>query len=111
MKAPINFAEKIKGHEIKVGGRWYILGDTDGSNNELWIYPKWNSHNVMNIYFDWEKENYAVRLVKTGDGRNFHTTLPAFAFVRTSQFKSFDSFNSWMIAKIEDLNQYFEYRC
>ena len=110
MKAPINFAQKIKGHEIRVGRLRYVLGDTNGSNDELWIYPQWNSNNVMNIYFDWKKENYVVRLAKNGDGMNFHTTLPAFAFVRTTQFKSFASFNSWMIAKIDDLYHHFEYR-
>ena len=110
MKAPQNFAQKVDGHVIKVGGLFYVLRVPDGSNDELWIYPKWNSNNVMNIYFDWKKENYVVRLAKSGDGTNFHTTLKAFAFVRTTQFKSFAAFNSWMIAKIEDLNHHFEYR-
>lgn len=110
MKAPINFAEKVKGHKLKVGSLGYRLGDSGGDNNKVWIYPEGDTHNVIRMDFNWEKQYYVVNIVNTGDGQNFHTTLPAFDFVRTSQFLSFASFISWMIAKIDDLHKYFEYQ-
>jgi hypothetical protein len=110
MKAPQNFAQKIKGHKLTVNGMKYELGDSGGVDNKLWIYPANKSANVICIEFNWEKQWYAVKVAKTGDGRNFHIILPAFDFVRTSQFLSFGAFNSWMIAKIEDLNKYFEFQ-
>ena len=110
MKAPVNFAERVKGHKLKVGSLGYSLGDNGGDNNKVWIYPEGDTHNVILMEFNWEKQYYVVNIVKTGDGNNFHTTLPAFDFVRTSQFLSFASFISWMIAKIDDLHKYFEYK-
>jgi hypothetical protein len=109
MKAPQNFAKKIKGHKLTVCGMKYELGDSDGANNKLWIYPVNKSANVICMEFNWEKQFYTIKVVKTGDGNNFHIILPAFDFVRTSQFLSFSAFNSWMIAKIEDLHKYFEF--
>jgi hypothetical protein len=109
MKAPQNFAEKIKGHKLIVNGMKYELGDSSGANNVVWIYPVNRSANVICMVFNWEKQWYAVNVAKTGDGNNFHTILPAFDFVRTSHFLSFGAFNSWMIAKIEDLHKYFEF--
>ena len=109
MKAPQNFAQKIKGHKLTVCGMKYELGDSDGADNQLWIYPVNKSANVIRMEFNWEKQWYGVYIAKTGGGNNFHTTLPAFDFVRTSQFLSFGAFNSWMIAKIEDLHKYFEF--
>jgi hypothetical protein len=110
MKAPQNFAEKIKGHRLFVNGMFYELGDSSGANNIVWIYPKNKSANVICIEFNWEKQYYEVKIVKSGAGRNFHTILPAFDFVRTSHFLSFGAFNSWMVAKIEDLHKYFEFQ-
>ena len=110
MKAPQNFAQKIKGHKLTVGGMQYELGDSFHSDNKLWIYPKNKSANVICMEFNWEKQWYAVHIAKTNDGVTFHTSLPAFDFVRTSQFLSFGAFNSWMIAKIEDLHKYFEFQ-
>lgn len=110
MKAPQNFAQKIKAHKLTVCGMQYYLGDSMGANNVVWIYPKNKSANVICMEFNWEKQWYAVKVAKAGDGNNFHTTLPAFDFVRTSQFLSFGVFNSWMIAKIEDLHKYFEFQ-
>jgi hypothetical protein len=110
MKAPQNFAQKIKGHKLTVGGMQYYLGDSDGADNQLWIYPVNKSANVIRMEFNWEKQFYTIKVAKTGDGNNFHTTLPAFDFVRTSQFLSFGAFHSWMVAKIEDLHKYFEFK-
>ena len=110
MKAPKNFAQKIKGHKLMVGGMQYELNDSFHSDNKLWIYPKNKSANVICMEFNWEKQWYGIHIAKVGDGENFHTTLPAFSFVRTSQFLSFGAFNSWMIAKIEDLHKYFEFQ-
>jgi len=110
MKAPQNFAQKIKGHKLTVCGMKYELGDVFGANNKLWIYPQNDSANVICMEFNWEKQWYEVSIAKTGDGNNFHTYLPTFDFVRTSQFLSFGAFNSWMIAKIEDLHKYFEFQ-
>jgi hypothetical protein len=109
MKAPQNFAQKIKGHKLTVCGMKYELRDSYGANNKLWIYPQNDSANVICMEFNWEKQWYEVSIAKTGDGNNFHTYLPTFDFVRTSQFLSFSAFNSWMIAKIEDLHKYFEF--
>jgi hypothetical protein len=110
MKAPQNFAQKIKGHKLIVCGMKYELGDSGGVDNALWIYPANKSANVICMEFNWEKQFYTIKVAKTGDGRNFHIILPAFDFVRTSQFLSFGAFNSWMIAKIEDLHKYFEFQ-
>ena len=110
MKAPQNFAQKIKGHKLMVSGMEYKLEDSMGQDNKLWIYPKNKSANVICMEFNWEKQFYTIKVAKTGEGNNFHTTLPAFDFVRTSQFLSFGAFNSWMIAKIEDLHKYFEFQ-
>jgi len=109
MKAPQNFAQKIKGHKLTVCGMNYELEDSFGTDNKLWIYPKNTSANVICIEFHWEKQFYTIKVAKTGEGNNFHIILPAFDFVRTSQFLSFGAFNSWMIAKIEDLHKYFEF--
>jgi len=109
MKAPQNFAQKIKGHKLTVCGMKYELEDSFASDNKLWIYPKNKSANVICMEFNWEKQFYTIKVAKTGGGNTFHTTLPAFDFVRTSQFLSFGAFNSWMIAKIEDLHKYFEF--
>jgi hypothetical protein len=110
MKAPQNFAQKIKGHKLTVCGMKYELGDSGGADNKLWIYPQNKSANVICMEFNWEKQFYTIKVAKTGGGNTFHTTLPAFDFVRTSQFLSFGAFNSWMIAKIEDLHKYFEFQ-
>jgi hypothetical protein len=110
MKAPQNFAQKIKGHKLMVGGMKYELNDSMGQDNKLWIYPKNKSANVICMEFNWEKQFYTIKVAKTGEGNNFHTSLPAFDFIRTSQFLSFGAFNSWMIAKIEDLHKYFEFK-
>ena len=110
MKAPQNFAQKISRHKLTVCGMQYELGDNMGQDNKLWIMPKNKSTNVICMEFNWEKQWYAVHIAKVGDGEIFHKTLPAFDFVRTSQFLSFGAFNSWMIAKIEDLHKYFEFQ-
>ncbi len=115
MNAPQNFAEKIKGHIIKTGpfpGDYeYQLGDSMGANNVVWIYPKnKNVKNVICMEFNWEKQFYTIKVAESGDGTNFHTILPAFDFVRTSQFLSFAAFHSWMVAKLEDLHKYFEFK-
>ena len=109
MKAPQNFAKKIKGHKLTVCGMQYELEDSFASDNKLWIYPKNKSANVICMEFNWEKQFYTIKVAKTGGGNTFHIILPAFDFVRTSQFLSFGAFNSWMIAKIEDLHKYFEF--
>ena len=97
MKAPINFAHKIKGYKFNANGIEYSLGDSMGLDNEVWIYPQTPNHrNVINICFDWKKENYVVNIARTGDGTNFHTTLKAFAFVRRDYFTSFGNFIYWL---------------
>ena len=114
MKAPINFAQKINGHIIKTGpfpGDYvYKLSADDFIGNQVWIYPQSpNSRNVILMEFNWEKQFYTIKIARSGDGNNFHTTLPAFDFVRTSQFLSFAAFHSWMVAKLEDFHKHFGY--
>ena len=65
MKAPINFAEKVKGHKLKVGSLGYRLGDSGGDNNKVWIYPEGDTHNVIRMDFNWEKQYYVVNIVNT----------------------------------------------
>lgn len=109
MRAPINFAERVKGHKIQFGSRKYELGGAGGADNALWIFPKWNSYNVIYMEFNWEEETYVVRLARSGDGVNFHTTLSTFK-IKKQYFKSFPKFNSWMVAQIDDLYQWFDKR-
>jgi hypothetical protein len=111
MKAPQNFAQKISRHKLTVCGMQYELGDNMGQDNKLWIYPQNpSSRNVILMEFNWEKQFYTVKVATNGVGEIFHTTLPAFDFVRTSQFLSFAAFNSWMIAKLEDFHKYFGHK-
>ena len=115
MKAPENFAQKVDGHIIKTGpfpGDYVYKLSADGSiGNQVWIYPQNpSSRNVILMEFNWEKQFYTVKVATSGVGEIFHTTLPAFDFVRTSQFLSFAAFNSWMIAKLEDFHKYFGHK-
>ena len=115
MKAPINFAQKVDGHVIKTGpfpGDYkYVLQIESNQHNSVWIFPTKVCKNVICMEFNWEREYYVINIANSnGWGVGFHTTLPAFYFLRTSQFLSFGAFNSWMIAKIEDFHKYFEDR-
>ena len=110
MKAPINFAQKIKGHEIKVGVRRYVLGNSMGVNNQLWIYPQTptKARNVINIHFDWSKERYVINIAKSGDGVNFHTTLKAWK-LNPKNFTSFNNFLWWLENKLPIWEEHFEF--
>ena len=108
MKAPINFAQKIKGYKFNANGIEYSLGDSMGLDNELWIYPQTPNHrNVINIEFNWRKEYYIINVARSGDGMNFHTTLPASPFGREDYFISFDNFIWWLETKLPIWEKHF----
>lgn len=109
MKAPVNFAERIKGHKFKLGSLGYRLGDSGGDNNKVWIYPQFQTRNVIRMDFNWEKQYYVVNVVKQGDGSNFHTISSPFPFVQTYHFKSFDDFMFWLCVQLPTLEHHFEY--
>lgn len=112
MKAPVNFAQKIKGHKFNfgLGNLSYTLGDSGGDNNKVWIYPeKGTTRNVIRMDFNWEKQYYVVNVVKQGDGSNFHTISSPFPFVQTHHFKSFDDFMFWLCVQLPTLEHHFEY--
>jgi len=54
MKAPINFAKRIKGY--KMPGSWSncYLGDNEGDDDKVWIYPKDKSTNSIMLEFRWD---------------------------------------------------------
>ena len=112
MKAPQNFAQRVDGHIINGSKYKYRLAADTSIGNEVWIYPhnSGDSANIIRMDFNWQKGYYVINIAKYGDGTNFHTTLPAFDFVRTSQFLSLGAFNSWMIAKLEDFHKYFGHK-
>lgn len=114
MKAPTNFSEKIRQHKIRTGpfpGDYvYSLGDDDGDNKCMWVYPQGNARNAIMVEFNWERENYVVKIVQRGDEDNFHTIMPTYDFPSNSIFKSFDNFNIWLIGRLEDFHQLFVYR-
>jgi hypothetical protein len=72
MKAPINFAKRIKGY--KMPGSWSncYLGDNEGDADKVWIYTKDKSTNWIMLEFRWDEEEYRVCIAKNGDGTNFH---------------------------------------
>ncbi len=101
MKAPQNFAEKIKGYKLQVNGEGYSLGDSMGSPNHLWIYPqitKYNS-NVIMLEFDWKNETYSINIARHGEGTNFHKTIPHKKF-DALYFYSFHNFIRWTEMRI-----------
>jgi hypothetical protein len=108
MKAPQNFAEKVKGYTLTSGFYKYGLGDTNGRNDMLWIYPKANSPNVIMLEFDWSKHTYNICVARGGDGINFHTTNEGNSF-NPQYFRTFDLFIEWLRLKVADWWHYFGY--
>lgn len=109
MKAPINFSEKIKGHNLVAGHRNYRLGDAGGVDDKMWIYPIEGGNNVIRIDFNWEKHTYTILVARTGNGSNFHTLVEPKEFY-PSWFKSFDTFLQLIQTKLtNDWNHHFGY--
>jgi hypothetical protein len=108
MNAPQNFAQKIKGYKLTVRGEDYSLGDSMGSPNTVWIYPKVTKHNsnVIMLEFDWRNETYSVNIARQGEGTNFHHTIPHKKF-DALYFLSFDKFIRWIGMRITSFNMYF----
>jgi hypothetical protein len=110
MKAPQNFAQKIKGHKFESSdGKPFQLGDSMGDRNHMWIYPVRYSRNVIMVEFDWKRETYKLNIARQGDGNNFHTILPAEKFGRT-HFLDFRAFNMWISIQTRLWNNYFEFQ-
>lgn len=92
MKAPINFAQKIKSYKLPVGFRNYTLGDSNGADDKMWIHSElgdWN--NSLRIDFNWSNNTYTIKVAKKGNGSNFHTITEPQQF-HPSWFQSFDTF-------------------
>ncbi len=98
MKAPQNFAEKIKGYKLQVNGEGYSLGDSMNAPNIVWIYPERKSANVIMLEFDWKNETYSINIARHGDGTNFHKTIPK--QFDTLYFYSFHNFIRWTEMRI-----------
>jgi hypothetical protein len=107
MKAPINFAKRIKGY--KMPGSWsnVYLGDCMGADDKVWIYPKDKSTpNSIMLEFRWDEEEYRVCISKNGDGTNFHTILKPWKF-NPKFFTSFDTFIGWLFEKLGEWGNHF----
>jgi len=110
MKAPQNFAEKIKGHWFESSDRIpFLLGDSMGSSDKMWIYPQSKSANVIMLEFDWKRETYSLNIVKQGDGNNFHTTFSTLKFGPT-HFLDFQKFNMWISIQTRLWNKHFQFQ-
>ena len=108
MKAPINFAKRVRGY--KMPGSWsnVYLGDNEGDDDKVWIYPKNKSTpNSIMLQFRWETEEYMVCIAKNGDGPNFHTRLKPWRFNPTS-FTSFDKFIGWLFDRLNEWGNHFD---
>ena len=106
MNAPQNFAQKIKGYKLAVKGELYSLGDSDGADNRVWIYPERKSSNVAMLEFDWKNETCSINIARQGDGTNFHQTIPPIKF-DARYFLSFDKFIRWIEMRITSSNYTF----
>lgn len=109
MKAPINFAQKIKSYTLPAGLRNYKLGDAGGADDKMWIYPIVGGSNVIRIDFDWKNHTYTLKVAYQGSGTNFHTMVEPKEF-HPSWFQSFDSFLQLIQTKLKtDWNHHFGY--
>jgi hypothetical protein len=110
MKAPQNFAEKIKGHRFESSdGIPFLLGDSIGSPNYMWINPIVPSANVILVEFDWKRKTYTLNIARQGNGVNFHTKLPAEKF-EPIHFLDFKRFNMWISIQTRLWNKHFQFQ-
>jgi hypothetical protein len=110
MKAPVNFAERVKGFRLASGFYNYHLdlGDSMGDNNRVWLYPQSDSPNVIMLEFDWKDHTYKICVARGGDGINFHTVNENNPF-NPQYFRTFDLFIDWLRQKLADWWHYFGY--
>ena len=107
MKAPQNFAERIKGYKLTSGFYKYQLGDNGLQDNKVWIYPQSNCSNAVMLEFDWSKHTYKISIARRGDGNHFHTTYEG--NFNPQYFRTFDLFIDWLKQKLADWWEYFGY--
>ena len=107
MKAPQNFAERIKGYKLTSGFYNYRLGDNGLQDNRVWIYPQSNCSNAVMLEFDWSKHTYKISIARRGDGNHFHTTYEG--NFNPQYFRTFDLFIDWLKQKLADWWEYFGY--
>jgi hypothetical protein len=109
MKAPINFAQKIKNYQLNAGFVDYQLGDVYGADDTMWVIPIIGGVNAIKIDFNWERNTYTIKVAKRGDGSNFHVIVEPQEF-HPSSFKSFDAFLELLQTKLTtDWFTYFGY--
>ena len=108
MKAPQNFAERIKGYKLTSGFYKYQLGDNGLQDNRVWIYPQSNCSNAVMLEFDWKEHTYKISIARRGDGNHFHTTYEGNRF-NPQYFRTFDLFIHWLRQKLADWWEYFGY--
>ena len=104
MKAPENFAQKIKGYRFTTKGESYLLGDSDGADNKVWIYPEGKTSIVTMLEFDWKKETFSINIAKPGDGENFFKHIPPNNF-DARYFLSFDKFIKWIAWRADEMSK------